>query len=76
MTLKEGASQEIISRWPEYKQRNVAMIPGVYGDEYASNMYAGIKLIRDHYASLKEDGDTAWSIPQSLSDTLDDLAGI
>jgi hypothetical protein len=52
------------------------MIPGVYGDEYASNMYAGIKLIRDHYASLKEDGDTAWSIPQSLSDTLDDLAGI
>ena len=74
MTLKEGASHEIITRWPEYKQRNVALMPGTYGNQYASNMYAGIKLIRDHYHALKADGASTWSIPQSLTEMLDELA--
>jgi len=76
MNLDEGASHEINSRWPEYKQRNTALIPGMYGESYYSNMVAGIQLIRDRHKQLEDSGDTIWSIPQSLTDTLDDLAGI
>lgn len=76
MTLDEGATHEINSRWPEYKQRNVGMIWTYYGEEFAKNMVAGILLVRDHHRNLQDAGDTTWSIPQSLTDTLDDLAGI
>ena len=76
MTLDEGATHEINSRWPEYKQRNVGMVFNFYGELYAKNMVSGITLVRDHHKTLQESGDTIWSIPQSLSDTLDDLAGI
>ena len=73
MTLKEGASNEINSRWPEYKQRNVALMSGIYGSQYASNMYAGIQVVRDHYHALKAEGATEWRIDQALSDLLDSL---
>ena len=76
MTLDEGASHEINSRWPEYKQRNVGMVYGFYGDQFAGDMLAGIKLIRDHHESLTLAGETTWSISASLSDELDTLAGI
>lgn len=76
MTLDEGATYEINSRWPEYKQRNVGMVFNFYGELYAKDMISGITLVRDHHKTLQESGDTTWSIPQSLSDTLDDLAGI
>ena len=76
MNLDEGASHEINSRWPEYKQRNTALIPGMYGESYYSNMVAGIQLVRDHHNRLENEGSSTWSIPQSLTDTLDDLAGI
>ena len=73
MTLHEGASHEINSRWPEYKQRNVAMIPRIYGQEYESNMFAGIQLVRDHYRELKSAGAAEWTISRELSDMLDSL---
>lgn len=76
MTLDEGASHEINSRWPEYKQRNVGMVWDYYGERFASDMLAGIKLVRDHHESLALSGDTTWSIPSSLSRDLDILAGI
>lgn len=76
MTLDEGASHEINSRWPEYKQRNVGMVWDYYGDQFASDMLAGIKLVRDHHEALSLAGDTTWSIPSSLSRDLDTLAGI
>lgn len=73
MTLREGASHEINSRWPEYKQRNVALIPSIYGSQYASNMYAGIQVVRDHYHALKAEGATEWRIDSDMSDLLDSL---
>jgi len=73
MTLKEGASHEINSRWPEHRQRNVALIPNIYGSQYASNMYAGIQVVRDNYHALKAEGATEWRIDQALSDLLDSL---
>jgi hypothetical protein len=75
MTLDEGATYEITSRWPEYKQRNAALVPGLYGPQYQSNMVAGIQLVRDQHDRLKTQGSTTWSIPQSLTDMLDELAG-
>jgi len=76
MTLDEGATHEINSRWPEHKQRNVGMVFNFYGVDFAKNMVSGITLVRDHHQSLKDAGDTTWSIPQSITDTLDELAGI
>jgi len=31
MTLSEGATNEIVTRWPEYKQRNVGIAYDFYG---------------------------------------------
>jgi len=76
MTLDEGATHEIISRWPAYKQRNCALDVNSYEGSYCSDMRSGIKLIRDHHSNLEELGDTTWSIPQEMSDFLDTLAGI
>ena len=76
MTLDEGATHEIISRWPAYKQRNCALDFNSYEGSYCSDMMVGIKLIRDHHESLTLAGETTWSISASLSDDLDALAGI
>ena len=75
MTLKEGATQEINSRWPEHRQRNVALIHNWYGEQYYSNMVAGIQMVRDRYDELKSAGATTWSSTDLLTNTLDDLAG-
>lgn len=74
MTLNEGATHEINSRWPEHKQRNCGLMPDLYGRQYLDNMTVGIQLIRDHHDSLKNRGDTEWSIPESLLNTLNELS--
>lgn len=74
MTLDEGASHEILSRWPEHKQRNVGMIWTYYGERFARDMTAGILLVRDHHAALEKAGETVWSIPESMTNMLDELA--
>lgn len=74
MTINEGATYEINSRWPEYKQRNAALMPGLYGRQWTDNMTMGIQLVRDHHAALEDAGETVWSIPRELTDMLDDLA--
>lgn len=74
MTLEEGASHEILSRWPEYKQRNIALMPDIYGTEYRRNMITGIELVRHHHETLEEAGETEWSIPAELNSLLDDLS--
>ena len=76
MTLDEGATHEINSRWPEHRQRNVALIRNWYGEQYYSNMVAGIQIVRDRYDELKSAGATTWSSTDLLTTTLDDLAGI
>ena len=76
MTLDEGATHEINSRWPEHRQRNVALIRNWYGEQYYSNMVAGIQIVRDRYDDLKSAGATTWSSTDLLTTTLDDLAGI
>ena len=73
MTLNEGATHEINSRWPEYKQRNVALMPDLYGAQYRDNMTIGIQLVRDQHAALKQEGATTWTISQELTDMLDSL---
>jgi len=74
MTLNEGATHEINSRWPEHKQRNAALMPNLYGRQWTDDMTIGIQLVRDHHAALETAGDTVWSMPDSLSNLLDDLA--
>lgn len=74
MTLNEGASHEINSRWPEYKQRNAAIMPDLYGQQYRDNMTIGIQLIRDHHQALQDAGATEWSITENLRNLLDQLA--
>lgn len=74
MNLQDGATNEIITRWPEYKQRNVGISYEWYGVEYADNMTIGIQLVRDHHAALEKAGETVWSIPDSMTNMLDDLA--
>jgi len=76
MTLKEGATYEISSRWPEHRQRNVALMNDWYGQQYYSDMLAGIQIVRDRYHQLKTNGATSWSTTQALRDLLDELAGI
>jgi hypothetical protein len=76
MTIDEGATHEINSRWPEFKQRNVGMAFNFYGENFAKNMLSGITLVRDHHEYLKNSGATVWDMPKYMSDTLDDLAGI
>lgn len=73
MTLKEGATHEINSRWPEHKQRNVGISYEWYGEEYANNMTIGIQIVRDRYHRLIEDGATEWSIDQETTAFLDSL---
>ena len=73
MTLKEGATQEINSRWPDHRQRNVALINEWYGEKYYSNMLVGIQLVRDRYNELKSSGATTWSVTSQFTADLDGL---
>ncbi|MDB4694378.1 hypothetical protein OAF30_03010 [Flavobacteriales bacterium] len=73
MELKAGATAEITSRWPEHKQRNVALNAFTYGEEYGRNMITGIEIVRDAYLHLKEAGETVWMIDQETADLLDSL---
>lgn len=75
MNLSEGASAEILTRWPDHKQRNVALNPDTYGTAYRAAMLAGIELVRQHHAQLEAQGATAWSCPPELTALLDQLAG-
>lgn len=75
MTLSEGASAEILNRWPDYKQRNVALNPDTYGTAYREAMLAGIELVRQRHAELEAAGATAWSSTPALTALLDELAG-
>lgn len=74
MTLEEGATHEINSRWPEYRQRNVGISYEWYGVEYADNMTIGIQLVRDQHQRLKHAGQTQWTIDAELAALLDQLA--
>jgi hypothetical protein len=74
MTLNEGATHEINSRWPEYKQRNVALMPDLYGAQYRDNMTIGIEVVRDWYHQLQEQGEIAWRMNAELTNLLNDLA--
>lgn len=74
MNLDEGATHEINSRWPEYKQRNCGLNPYWYGQQFFSNMLAGIQLVRDQHAALKAAGKTQWEASQELTAMLDQLA--
>jgi hypothetical protein len=49
-------------------------MPDIYGRQYTDNMTAGIQLVRDHHARLQMQGETEWTIPQDLTDLLDQLA--
>lgn len=73
MTIDQGATHEIESRWPAYKQRNVGIVFDFYGVDFAKNMMAGIQLVRDHHAFLTARGDEVWTIPTALQQTLDSL---
>lgn len=75
MTLDEGATHEINSRWAEYKQRNCALNPQWYGAQYFSNMLAGIQVVRDVHDDLTKRGETVWSIDEATTKLLDELAG-
>lgn len=74
MTLEEGATHEINSRWPEYRQRNVGISYEWYGQEYADNMTIGIQLVRDQHQRLMDAGQTTWTIDAELAAFLDQLA--
>lgn len=74
MTLKEGATDAIVSRWPEHRQINCALIPSIYPGNYCANMAAGIQLVRSHHDDLEAIGATTWSISPELSALLDELA--
>lgn len=74
MNLNDGATHEINSRWPEYKQRNVAIMPDIYGRQYTDNMTIGIQLVRDHHEQLERAGETTWFINDELKTMLDNLA--
>ena len=50
MTLDEGATHEINSI--STGQRNVARYPELEGEQYCSNMVAGIQIVRDRYDEL------------------------
>ena len=74
MTLDEGATYEITSRWPEYKQRNAMLMPGIYGPQFLSDMVSGIQLVRDRHDRLKSTGQTEWSIDAPTAQLLDQLS--
>jgi hypothetical protein len=55
MTLKEGAENEINSRWPEHKQRNTALYPEWYGKNYKSaTSWSTTQAMRDLLDKLAE----------------------
>ena len=74
MNLEEGASNEILARWPAFKQRNVALDPDCYGERFRMDMLSGIQIIRDHHNNLQEQGETTWTIDPGLEAFLDELA--
>jgi len=73
MTLKEGATYEIESRWPAYKQRNIAISQSIYGESYRKGMVTGIKVVIDMYHDMKENNETEWFISEETTELLDSL---
>ena len=73
MNLSDGATNEINSRWPEYKQRNCGLNRDWYGSQYFKNMVCGIELVREHHSQLQSRGETTWSMTPELTQLLDAL---
>ena len=76
VNLEDGSTQAILSRFPEHRQRNVALMPGEYSVAYIQAMASCIKLVGDHYALLKAQGETDWNEPPAMTAVLDELAAV
>jgi len=68
MSLSSDCEASIFSFAPQIRQNNAA-ISGEHSD------YVGIVLIllRENYQKLKSDGETEWSIPANVAETLNSM---
>lgn len=68
MNMKENCEAAILSYAPLIRQLNAAIT-----GEHSVYVNVVLTLLRDRYHSLKEAGETEWSIPDQIVATLEEM---
>ena len=66
--MRKECEAEIYKYAPNYRQLNAAL----YGEE-REYVDVVLQLLRDHYHSLVDAGETIWSVPVGITQTLLDM---
>jgi len=66
--MRAACQASILTYAPDYRQRNAALL-----GEHADYVKIVLTLLRDHYHVLEAAGETVWSVPAQINQTLIDM---
>ena len=66
--MRDDCQASIETYAPAYRQRNAALL-----GEHADYIKIVLTLLRDHYHVLEAAGETVWSVPAQINQTLIDM---
>jgi hypothetical protein len=66
--MRATCEASILTYAPDYRQRNAALL-----GEHAGYVKTVLKLLRDHFHELETAGETTWSVPAQIDQTLTDM---
>ena len=66
--MRSACQASLLTYAPDYRQRNAALL-----GEHADYIKIVLTLLRDHYHALVASGETVWSVPAHLNETLMDM---
>ncbi len=68
MSLRTDCQAAIYSYAPQQKQTNAALF-----GEHKEYVGVVLTLLRDHYHALSDAGETEWTVPEQITQTLNEL---
>ena len=66
--MDKDCELEILKYAPYFRQCNAAL-----SGEHSEYISIVLKLLRDHYHSLSESGETSWTVPDQITNTLTEM---
>lgn len=68
MSLKTDCQDAIYSYAPQQRQTNAALL-----GEHKEYVSVVLTLLRDHYHALVDAGETNWTVPEQITQTLNEM---
>ena len=66
--MRDDCQASILGYAPAYRQRNAALL-----GEHADYVGIVLQLLRDRFHELEAAGETVWSVPAQIDQTLTDM---